>query len=289
MPPPVEIAVLPLVEEEEAPPSLPSALPNAAAQLDDDNLPGGNPGFLSNLVDGAPPDDVAPVTATGVLGYDYGSGGTASSASSGAVLPADFSASVDPTGTVLTIHQISTNLDVLRVTLADTTSGAYTVTELSAIDHPAGDQENNLEFTINYQVTGAGGTVDGMLVVNVDDDTPNAVVIDTTAAAIVLDEYPVAPGGDGIVSATADFSVNFAAVTAFGTDGPGSVDLRSGARRHRRAVRPVRAGSYGHDGGDGDGIGQGKEILLNQERRHDHRPGRGEDLLHDASIRRTAR
>ena len=187
------IPVLPLVEQE-APPSPPSAFPNAAAQLDDDNLPGGNPGFLSTLVDGAPPDDVAPVNATGVLGYDYGSGGTGTVLLTGAVLPADFSASVDPTGTVLTIHQISTNLDVLRVTLADTTSGAYTVTELNAIDHPAGDQENNLEFTINYQVTSAGGTVDGTLVVNVDDDTPIAVAGTSTGT---VDE-------DGVVEGTAD-------------------------------------------------------------------------------------
>ena len=205
---PADIAVLPLVEEEEAPPSLPSALPNAAAQLDDDNLPGGNPGFLSNLVDGAPPDDVAPVTATGVLGYDYGSGGTGTVLLTGAVLPADFSASVDPTGTVLTIHQISTNLDVLRVTLADTTSGAYTVTELNAIDHPAGDQENNLEFTINYQVASAGGTVDGTLVVNVDDDTPIAVAGTSSGT---VDEDGVFEGaadagpGDGILGGPGDF------------------------------------------------------------------------------------
>ena len=201
------IPVLPLVEQE-APPSPPSALPNAAAQLDDDNLPGGNPGFLSTLVDGAPPDDVAPVTATGVLGYDYGSGGTGTVLLTGAVLPADFSASVDPTGTVLTIHQISTNLDVLRVTLADTTSGAYTVTELNAIDHPAGDQENNLEFTINYQVTSAGGTVDGTLVVNVDDDTPIAMA-GTSSGTVdedgVLEGAADAGPGDGILGGPGDF------------------------------------------------------------------------------------
>ena len=151
---------------------------------------------------------MAPVTATGVLGHDYGSGGTGTVLLTGAVLPADFSASVDPTGTVLTIHQISTNLDVIQVTLAGTTSGAYTVTELNAIDHPAGDQENNLEFTINYQVTSAGGTVDGTLVVNVDDDTPIATA-GTSSGTVdedgVLEGAADAGPGDGILGGPGDF------------------------------------------------------------------------------------
>ena len=109
---------------------------------------------------------------------------------------------------------------------------------------------------------------------------PDAVVINTTAAAIVLDESPVAPGGDGIVSATADFSVNFAAPD-FGADGAGSAAyslVLTGSN--------VASGLFALDAadttrGDGDGIGQGAQIVLNQCRQRDHRLGRADQLLHD--------
>jgi hypothetical protein len=65
--------------------------------------------------------------------------------------------SVDVTGKILTIHQVSTNTDVIQVTLTDTTSGAYTVTQLHAIDHPAGGDENDLAFTVNYLVSDHDG------------------------------------------------------------------------------------------------------------------------------------
>src|SRR5439155_226510 len=107
--------------------------------------------------------------------HSYGADGAGSLllTAAGAVLPADFSASVDVTGKILTIHQISTNTDVVRVTLTDTTSGAYTVTQLHAIDHPAGLNENDVSFTINYTVTDHDSdTAPGTLTINVNDDTP---------------------------------------------------------------------------------------------------------------------
>ena len=70
--------------------------------------------------------------------------------------------------------------------------------------------------------------------------------------------------GDGIVSATADFSVNFAATTDFGTDGAGSevfslaltgTDVASG-------LFALDAADVLGVGDDGDGIGQGAEIVL---------------------------
>ena len=88
-----------------------------------------------------------------------------------------------------------------------------------------------------------------------------------------------APGGDGIVSATADFSVNFAAAD-FGTDGAGSATLCAGADR-----RDVASGLFALEAadtrGDGDGIGQGASIVLNKVGDDIHRPGRRCDLLHD--------
>ena len=76
-------------------------------------------------------------------------------------------------------------------------------------------------------VTDADGDTDtaeldlGTGVFTIEDDGPDAVVIDTTPTAIVLDESALPPDGDGIVSATADFSVNFSAAN-FGTDGASS-------------------------------------------------------------------
>ena len=80
-------------------------------------------------------------------------------------------------------------------------------------------------------VTDADGDSDaaalnlGSGVFTVQDDGPDAVVVNPTAAAIVLDESPVAPNGDGIASATGNFALNFAPPppTDFGSDGPGGV------------------------------------------------------------------
>ena len=59
------------------------------------------------------------------------------------------------------------------IQLADTISGAYTVTQLAAIDHPAAGTEDNLQFTVGYVATdGDGDTATGSLSINVDDDTP---------------------------------------------------------------------------------------------------------------------
>src|SRR5712691_4030333 len=130
----------------------------------------------STIRRGGTGDDADSVNATGTLAHSYGADGAGTTllTASGAVMPsADFTASVNPAGTILTIHQVSTGFDVLRVTLSDTTAGAYTVTQLHAIDHPAGLDENNLAFTVNYLTTDHDGdTATGSLSINVDDDTP---------------------------------------------------------------------------------------------------------------------
>ena len=77
-----------------------------------------------------------------------------------------------------------------------------------------------------------------------------------TAAAIVLDESPVAPGGDGIVSATGNFSVNFAAAN-FGTDGAGSATYSLVLTGSNVASGLFALDAADTTAGDGDGIGQG--------------------------------
>ena len=67
----------------------------------------------------------------------------------------------------------------MRTTVTlDPDTGDYSVTQNAAIEHAAGNDENNQEFTLAYRVTdGDGDIADGSLAINVDDDTPivNAV------------------------------------------------------------------------------------------------------------------
>ena len=197
----------------------PTVSANAAVQLDDDALTGGNPGGVG---------DVTPDTAntTGVLAHSYGADGAGSTllTAAGAILPADFSASVNGTGTVLTIHQISTNTDVIQVTLSNTTAGAYTVTQLHAIDHPAGLNENDLAFTVNYVTTDHDNDpATGSLTINVNDDTPTT----STNLAVQLDDDALAGGNPGGVGDVTPDTANTTGVLAhsYGADGAGSTLL----------------------------------------------------------------
>ncbi|MBZ9702683.1 MULTISPECIES: hypothetical protein [unclassified Mesorhizobium] len=75
----------------------------------------------------------------------------------------------------MTISQIQNGaaVAVVSVSLSNTTAGAYTVTQLHAIDHPAGGNEDDVAFTVGYTTTDHDGdTVPGSLTINVDDDTP---------------------------------------------------------------------------------------------------------------------
>ncbi len=149
----------------------PTVSSNDAVQLDDDALAGGNPGGAG---------DVNPDTAntTGTLGHAYGADGAGTTLLlDTGTLPGGFTAALSNAGQTLTITQTSTGLDVLKIDLTDASSGAYTVTQLHAIDHPTpGTSEENLQFGVTYRVTdGDGDTVDGSISIDVDDDTPTAV------------------------------------------------------------------------------------------------------------------
>ena len=141
----------------------PTVSANLAVQLDDDALTGGNPGGVG---------DVDPDTAnvSGTLGHSFGAdGGSIAWLTDGA--PEGFS--YELSGSDLLVKQDGTT--VLTATL-NTATGAYTVTQIAAIDHAAGLDENDVSFTLTYQVTdGDGDTANGTLVVNVDDDTPVAI------------------------------------------------------------------------------------------------------------------
>jgi len=70
----------------------------------------------------------------------------------------------------------------------NTTTGAYVITQNAPIVHAAGGDENDVSFTLNYRVSDSDNdTVDGTLVINVDDDTPVAA-IQVTAQNVSVDE-----------------------------------------------------------------------------------------------------
>jgi T1SS-143 domain-containing protein len=158
---------------------------NYTVQLEDDDLP---PNGLDNH---SPGDDIAPLHATGTLNHNYGAdeaGGTLLLA--GATLGQGFSYVIDQGGLGMTIYQMqgqgedSASVAVLHVTLADDHSGNYTVEQLHNILHPAGQNENNIDFSVQYLVTdGDGDRAYGSFHINVDDDMP--VITDSTASETI--------------------------------------------------------------------------------------------------------
>ena len=100
----------------------------------------------------------------------------------------------------------------------------------------------------------------------IEDDGPKATVNGALAVpALVLDESALPAAGDGVRTATAQFATNFDnAVGIYGTDGAGSV-----AYTLKLTGNNVGSGLFALDAadttaGDGDGIGKGAEIVLNQ-------------------------
>ena len=122
---------------------------------------------------------------TGTLAHSYGADGAGSIVLTAAGAPAGFTYTLSDGGKTLTIRQVSTGFDVLKVQLGNTTEGSYTVTQLHAIDHAAGGDENNLTFTVDYTTTDHDGdTAAGTLSINVDDDTPTT----TSNLTVQLDD-----------------------------------------------------------------------------------------------------
>ncbi|MDP3815556.1 retention module-containing protein [Pseudomonas sp.] len=169
---------------------------NAAVQLDDDALAGGNPGGID--------DDANAANTSGTLGHSFGADGAGSVEWLTTGAPAGFT--YEKSGDSLLIKQAG--VTVLTVTL-NTATGAYAVTQNAAIDHPTGLNENNDSFTLNYQVAdGDGDTAPGALTINVDDDTP--VVLNKTDLIYANSSNPV-PGGTGIF----DYSIGADRRTSF--------------------------------------------------------------------------
>ncbi len=196
----------------------PTVSANAAVQLDDDALAGGNAGGTG---------DVNPDTAntTGTLGHSYGADGAGSTAYLTTGAPAGFSYVLQPSGD-LWVMQGATHVITLTV---NSSTGAYTVTQVAPIDHPAGGNENDVAFTISYQVTDHDGdSATGSIVVNVDDDTPTV----SANAAVQLDDDALAGGNAGGIGDVNPDTANTSGTLghSYGADGAGSMAyLTSGA------------------------------------------------------------
>ena len=185
----------------------------SAASLDDDALSGGNAGGIL--------DDAGAASLTGVLAHDYDINGAGSLLLTDVVLPSSggFTYAVGSGGLQIVISQ--NGQAVVRIDLADTVSGSYTLTLLGPIHHPDGSDENNVDFTIGYQVADQDGdAVRGEFNVSVDDDTP--VVHEN--ALVRLDDDALAGGNAAGNGDDAD-AVNVTGVLAHdgGADGTASV------------------------------------------------------------------
>ncbi|HKS19362.1 MAG TPA: DUF5801 repeats-in-toxin domain-containing protein, partial [Bradyrhizobium sp.] len=203
----------------------PTVSANTQIVFDEDGLAGGNLGGIGDF----DPATNGPISATGTLAHSYGSDGAGTTLLLATGAPAGFIYTLSGGGTILTVSQLQNgvNVDVIRITLSNTTDGAFTITQLHAIDHPAGGNENDAAFAFGYRVTDSNGDfVDGTLGLTVDDDSPVA----GENAPLVFDEDAL-PGGN--LGGTGDFNTGTnGPITATGTlahsygaDGAGTVLL----------------------------------------------------------------
>ncbi|MCD8504894.1 MAG: DUF5801 domain-containing protein [Burkholderiaceae bacterium] len=177
----------------------PTVTVNATVYLDDDALMGGNPGG----VDDQDPDVVA---ATGTLGHSFGADQPGSIAWLTDGAPAGFT--YEASGSDLLVKQGA--VTVLTLSL-DTATGAYSVVQNAPVQHDTAFDENEAAFEVGYRVSDADGdSVDGVLSIVVDDDTP--VVNEVTGATYFNNQNP-SPGAFGVFdySVGADSRTEFAA------------------------------------------------------------------------------
>ncbi|HYC94695.1 MAG TPA: DUF5801 repeats-in-toxin domain-containing protein, partial [Sphingomicrobium sp.] len=244
----------------DATPTLPDP---AAVLLDDDALAGGNAGGTGD----DPNSQGTPGQLLGSGGdgdLDYGFTGINA-------LPAGFTVNTVNAGQIQILQGATV---VLTVTL-DTETGSFTVVQNNPISHPAGGNENNVQFSIGVQVQDVDGDSEpATITINVDDDTPTAA-ISTAGLSISVDESagnqadsndvtgPLAvfngvanKGDDPDVSGTViQFATSTGAVSSTGSsvgaDAPGSV------------VKSLDVSSAGAD--SGLNTTDGTDILLYNE------------------------
>ncbi|MDT4801590.1 repeat domain protein [compost metagenome] len=196
----------------------PSVCANDCVQLDDDALYGGYSGGTG---------DVDPDTAnlSGTLGHSFGADGAGSISLLESGAPSGFS--YERSGSDLLIRQGGQT--VITLTLNPAT-GAYQVTQNKPILHPDGLAENDLSFTVSYQVSDRDGdTAMGNLTIKVDDDTPWAKDDSAWGEEARAEDLSgnVNGAGNGLVTGNVllgnDSAVGGGDDDGFGADGPGQI------------------------------------------------------------------
>ncbi len=174
---------------------------NATVQLDDDAVPNadGNPGGEGDDPD---PD---PLTVTGSVDYTVGADEVATVTwlfgDDAATLPAglglSYASGTDSDTVIVQQLQDGAQVTVLTVNLTSS-AGGYSVVQNNPLRHPEGEDENNVEFRVNYRVTDADGdAVDGHFLIDVDDDTPEVLQASNDAVPISLDDDALSGNPDG--------------------------------------------------------------------------------------------
>lgn len=196
----------------------PSAGTNTAVQLDDETAQTTEAAANSG---GTGDASGTSATASGTLDHAFGNDGAGTVLLTAATLPlvGGFSQVLSADGAVLTIRQMQNgvSVDVLKVEVTNPTTGAYTVTHLAQIFHPTpGTSEEDVSFTINYEVTDEDGdTATSSVTVNADDDTAT-VAAGTDPTALTVDESDLSTDVQG------DFTDLF--TVSFGADGEAASD-----------------------------------------------------------------
>lgn len=150
----------------------------------------------------------------------------------------------------------------------------YTVTREDA-DGDSITQSATVDLISHTTVEGEGqeGLVSNTSYFSFDDDGPRAAVADAVLDTLVLDETrKVGTEQDGNsdpagkASVSADFADNFVTSIDYGTDGPGDVTYALALKVDGigSGLFALQSGDKLGEGGDGDGYGQGAEILLYQ-------------------------
>jgi T1SS-143 domain-containing protein len=210
----------------------PTVSANLAVQLDDDALAGGNAGGTG--------DDPNATNTSGTLAHSYGADGAGSVAYLTTGAPSGFSYVLQGTGDLWVMQGA---VHVLTLTV-NATTGAYSVSQVAPIDHPAGLDENNVSFTISYNVTDHDGdSATGTIVVNVDDDTPTAAIV-TTGQHISVDE---SVGNQGDSNDVTGPIAAFTGVTNVGDD-PDVAGSVIQYATNASAIVASTGSSYGADG-----------------------------------------
>jgi large repetitive protein len=187
---------------------------NPTVRLDDDALTGGNPGGTG--------DDVNAANTTGTLNGTFGADGAGSFVFLTTGAPAGFSYVASGSG----INVMQGTTLVMTITLNPTT-GAYTVSQNAPIQHAAGSDENNLTFSLSYNILDRDGDVfsGAVLAINVDDDTP---VLANDTDSIAAGTYGPATGNVLTDASAGDLGDSDTGADSMGADG-GTLTAITGA------------------------------------------------------------